>query len=69
MQFRGAFFESVEVTGPSMIPSLGENPQRFKLFSEILIQSVVTLQEREPGIKTAEELVKNALKRMAAGRG
>src|SRR3954453_20232390 len=31
-------------------------------------KTVRDLQEREPGIKSAEELVKNALKRMAAGR-
>src|SRR5256714_8469666 len=31
-------------------------------------KTVRDLQEREPGIKTAEELVKNALKKMAAGR-
>src|SRR3954469_20725022 len=32
-------------------------------------KAVRDLQEREPGIKTAEDLVKNALKKMAAGRG
>jgi Holliday junction DNA helicase RuvA len=31
-------------------------------------KTVRDLQEREPSIKTAEDLVKNALKRMAAGR-
>src|SRR6478672_11699371 len=31
-------------------------------------KTVRDLQEREPGIKTAEELVKSALKKMAAGR-
>src|SRR5919106_430085 len=31
-------------------------------------KAVGDLQERDPGVKTAEELVKNALKKMAAGR-
>ena len=31
-------------------------------------KAVRDLQEREPGMKSAEELVKNALKKMAAGR-